>query len=244
MQNYKIEVSYDGAAFSGWQIQDGKNTIQQNLQAAIEKISGEKVAVVGSGRTDAGVSAVKQVANFFMEKEFECDKLVHAINAHLPTQIAVLSAIKVEDGFNARFSAKKKTYAYYFYTSCVRNPLLDKFALKCKPLDVNLMQQACKLLIGEKNFKSFVAANSGKSNFIRTVYSASICKVFDNVYKFEICGNGFLYNMVRIIMGTLIDIGLGKISLEELENIIKAENRSLAGKTVPAKFLILMNLEY
>lgn len=244
MKNYKIIISYVGKNYSGWQIQDGKDTIEGRLMSAIKAVSGEDVVVYGSGRTDAGVRAIGQVASFCMQKEFEPSKLVLALNNHLPSDISVLNAQVVADDFNARFSAKTKTYEYYFYVSPYRNAIFDQFALQVKRADIQKMQQACKFLIGEQDFKSFVAQNSGKTNFVRTVHSAQIEQIEGDLHKFIICGNGFLYNMVRIIMGTLIAVGEGKFQPNDVKQIIAAKDRTKAGKTVPAIGLCLAKVEY
>jgi tRNA pseudouridine38-40 synthase len=244
MQNYRITIQYVGASYSGWQIQDGKATIQGELERAIAEATGEVAAVVGSGRTDAGVSAIGQVANFFLQKSWQPQKLVYAINAHLPADISVLQAEVVSPDFNARFCAKTKTYEYYFYMSNVRQPLLDRFALKTRLLNILAMQEACKYLVGEHDYTSFVARNSGKNNFVRTIYDAKIVQIKDNLYKFVVCGNGFLYNMVRIIVGTLLEIGENKHSPQHMADVIAAKSRPLAGKTVPSIGLFMKQVDY
>ena len=244
MNNYKIVVQYDGKNYSGWQKQDDKQTIQAELERAVHEISGESVEVVGSGRTDAGVSALAQVANFVLEKQFDTKKIVLALNAHLPQDIAVVNAEKVDESFNARFSAKKKTYNYYFYVSCARNPILDRFALQLKSADVDKMKEACQYLVGKNDYKCFVARNSGKTNFIRTIYKADITRVNDNLYCFSITGDGFLYNMVRIIMGTLILVGENKRKPADIKDIIESKDRTKAGKTVSAVGLMLKEVNY
>lgn len=244
MFNYKIIVQYNGEGFSGWQKQQGRQTIQEALESAVLEFSGEQTEVVGSGRTDAGVSAVGQVANFKLAKEYPVQKIVYAMNNYLPESISVLDCEIVAEDFNSRFSAKNKTYHYYFYTSNVRMPLLDKFALKCKPLNTEAMSQACKAVIGTHDFKSFVAARSGKTDFVRTITDCKIEHVQDNIYRLAVSGTGFLYNMVRIIMGTLIMIGEGKRELADMTKIIEAQDRTKAGKTVPPTGLVLAEVKY
>lgn len=244
MKNYKIIVEYNGKNYSGWQQQENKHTIQGELERAIKEVTGETVQVVGSGRTDAGVSAYRQVANFILSKDFGVSKICLALNAHLPEDISVKEAQEVDLSFSARFSAKKKTYHYYFYLSKTRQPIFDGFALQVKKADIQKMQQACEYLIGEHDYESFVARNSGKTNFIRQIFDAKIENVADNLYRFSITGNGFLYNMVRIIVGTLIMIGEGKKAPEDMKQIIDAKDRTVAGKTVPAVGLVLFDVEY
>ncbi len=244
MKNYKMVVQYNGKNYSGWQVQENKQTIQGCLEQAIFNVTAEKVAVVGSGRTDAGVSAIGQVANFFLEQDFEPNKLGRAINAHLPQDIAVLSVEIAPDDFNARFCAKTKTYNYYFYVSQTRMPLLDSYALQIKKANVQDMQKACEYIVGTHNFRSFVARNSGKTSFERTVYDCKIERVDDCLYRLKISGNGFLYNMVRIIMGTLILVGEGKRKPSAMADIILAQDRTKAGKTVEPVGLVLQKVEY
>lgn len=244
MANYKIIVQYDGTNYSGWQIQDGKATIQGCLRKAIFNVTGEDVDVVGSGRTDAGVSAVGQVANFVLKQEFEPNKLGRAINAHLPADIAVQNVEIVDDKFNSRFDAKQKTYHYYFYVSGARKPLYNGFALQVKYANIDAMQAACKHIIGTHDFKSFVARNSGKTDFNRTVFECKIEEVDGCLYRLVITGNGFLYNMVRIVMGTLILVGEGKRTPDAMAHIILAKDRTKAGKTVEPVGLVLNNVTY
>lgn len=244
MKNYKMIVQYNGKNYSGWQVQENKQTIQGCLEQAIFDVTAEKVAVMGSGRTDAGVSAIGQVANFFLEQEFEPNKLGRAINAHLPQDIAVLSVEIAPDGFNSRFCAKTKTYNYYFYVSQTRKPLLDNFALQIKNANVQDMQSACEYIVGTHNFRSFVARNSGKTSFERSVYECKVENVSNDLYRLVISGNGFLYNMVRIIMGTLILVGEGKRKPSAMADIILAQDRTKAGKTVDPVGLVLQKVEY
>ena len=244
MTNYKMIVQYRGTNYSGWQIQENKLTIEGCLKQAIFNVTGQNVDVIGSGRTDAGVSAVGQVANFVLTEDFEPNKLGRAINAHLPDDIAVQSMEIVADDFNSRFDAKQKTYHYYFYVSGMRKPLYHMFALQLKQADVCSMQEACKYIEGTHDFKSFVARNSGKTNFERTVYECKIEQVEGCLYRLVISGNGFLYNMVRIIMGTLILVGEGKRNPSAMADIILAKDRTKAGKTVEPVGLVLHHVKY
>lgn len=244
MSKFKIIVEYLGENYSGWQIQEGKKTIQGEITSAIKSVTGEDVVVSGSGRTDAGVSANAQVASFSISKDITAERLLKALNAKLPNDIAVKSAQIVPADFDARFSAKTKTYNYYFYINQIRSPLKDRFALQVPYADVRLMNDACRYLVGTFDFKSFVARNSGKNNFVRTIYSASVEHIYGDLYVFKICGNGFLYNMVRIIVGTLVSVGQGKLKPTDMATIIAARDRTKAGKTVPAVGLMLSSVEY
>ncbi len=236
-----MKIAYDGSRYCGWQVQDNKITIQGVLENAIFSVTGERISLFASGRTDASVSAICQIAHF------DCDSLksdfVGHLNTVLPEDIRVLSVEKVGDDFNARYDAKRKTYRYYFYTGRVNNPYYDRFASHIKhTLDLGTMQTALKWLNGEHNFKCFCASHSSVKDYVRKVYKATL-KCDNGLYTFEITGNGFLYNMVRIIVGTLIDIGRGKIT-DDIRTIIASQDRNRAGKTAEAKGLVLVNVEY
>lgn len=245
MERYKLTLEYDGTLFSGYQIQPGKRTIQGEIERALEEIYKQKVTTYASGRTDAGVHAYGAVLHFDPPKILKNPKIDEVINGHLPEDIRVKNFEKVDENFDARFSSKKKTYIYKFYLSKFERPLLRNYALQVDDrVDVEKMKQATKYLLGEHDFRSFVARKSGKTNFVRTIYEAEIYKTNENEYAFKITGNGFLYNMVRIIMGTLINIGLGKILPKDMENVIMAKDRSKAGKTVKSGGLYLLKVDY
>ena len=241
----KLVIEYDGLNFSGWQVQEGERTIQGELEKVIESVIGEPVTLYASGRTDAGVSAKAQVAHFDVNIEkFNAFSFLGSVNFFLPSEICVKSAEIVSEDFDARFTAKKKTYRYHFYISRYERPLLSRCLRVNDNVSVEKMKEACKYLIGEHDFSSFVARKSGKTNFVRTIYSADIISLGDGVYALEVCGNGFLYNMVRIIMGTLITVSKQNHSPEEMKNIIVSMSRQKAGKTVSGVPLCLMNVEY
>ena len=241
----KLVIEYDGVGFSGWQIQDGERTIQGELEKVIEKVIGEPITLYASGRTDAGVSAKAQVAHFETNLiKFNAFSFLGSVNFFLPPEICVKSAEVVRDDFDARFTAKRKTYSYKFYISRYNRPLYDRALRVNDNVSVEKMREACKYLIGEHDFSSFVARKSGKTNFVRTIYNACIIDLGDGLYSFEITGNGFLYNMVRIISGTIVDVGLGKIALEDIEDIINSKDRTRAGKTLPPHGLYLVKVEY
>lgn len=245
MERYKLKISYNGKNFSGFQVQPEKRTVQGEIQKVLEFLLGEKVVIFASGRTDSGVSALGQVIHFDTEKEVREAKLLDSLNALLPSDISVLSLEKASKDFDARFSVKKKTYMYFFYISKHTHPIFDDFAVRVNDYaDVSKMKDACKNLIGTFDFKSFVSRKSGKTNFVRTIFDAKIVEVLPNLYAFEITGNGFLYNMVRIIFGTLVMISYKKIEPSDLKNIISLKDRSRAGKTMPAKALVLKDVDY
>lgn len=245
MDRYKIVMQYDGENFKGFQVQPEKRTVQGELERVLTSLLKENVKIYASGRTDSGVSAKAQVAHFDTECTFDEKKMLSSINAFLPEDIAITSLEKVTDEFDARFSAKRKTYQYRFYVSKFELPLYKKTALRVNDyVDIEKMKEGAKYIIGTHDFRSFVASKSGKTDFVRTVYDAKIVKHDDTLYAFEITGNGFLYNMVRILFGTLLMIGYGKRKPEDMEKIIKQEDRQMAGKTMPAHALLLKSVDY
>lgn len=245
MERFKLVVQYDGTEFSGFQIQPEKRTIQGELERVLEFLVGEKVRIYASGRTDTGVSAFAQVCHFDTEKEIDAKKLEVSLNGLLPDDVAVLSVEKVSMDFDSRFTAKKKTYQFRFYVSRYELPLLERSAVRINDYaDVKMMNEACKFLIGTYDFSSFVAAKSGKTDFVRTIYDAKIVEIGDGIFAFEVTGNGFLYNMVRIIFGTLLKVAYGKMKPEEMKAVIEAKDRKKAGKTMPAKGLLMKSVVY
>ena len=245
MSRIKLTIEYDGTLFSGYQVQPNKRTVQSELENALEKIYNEKVETLSSGRTDAGVHALGAVVHFDEPKVIKNRFFADSINAYLPDDVKVINAEEVDEDFDARFLAKTKTYQYKFYLSRCERPLYKNRALRVnEEVDVDKMKQALKYLLGEHDFSSFVARKSGKTNFVRTIYSAEIFETNNKEYTFEISGNGFLYNMVRIIMGTLLKVGEGKIKPEDMKTIIENKNRQTAGNTMPAHALYLIKVEY
>lgn len=245
MNRIKLTIEYDGTNFCGYQVQPGKRTIQSELEKAIESIYNQKIVSYSSGRTDAGVHAYGAVVHYDEPKELKNKRIKDSLNAYLPSDIKVTDAEIVNESFDARFDAKTKTYAYKFYLSRTERPLMFNRALRVNEnVNIEKMKEACKYFIGEHDFTSFVARKSGKTNFVRTVYSCDIVETAKNEYELIISGNGFLYNMVRIIMGTLIFVGEGKYESKYVKEIIDGKNRALAGKTVASYGLYLMKVEY
>ena len=218
---------YDGAPFCGWQVQKSNGTdsslrsIQGEVEDAVFKLTGERAPVTGSGRTDAGVHALGQVASFSLSREFDLSKIVSGLNFYLPEEIRVEGAEAAPDGFNARFDAKNKTYLYKMYSAPVDNPLLKGRALRVWGLDLSAMQAAAALFKGTHDFKCFMSTGSGAKTTVRTVYKSILHLAesdgFSPEISFEINANGFLYNMVRKITGALLSIGAGKRSLESVQ---------------------------
>lgn len=245
MGRIKLTIEYDGSNFSGYQEQPEKRTVQSVLELALKSIYGLEVKTFSSGRTDSGVHAFGAVVHYDEPRELKNKRIADSLNAFLPHDVKVIEAKIVDDDFDARFMAKKKTYGYKFYLSRCERPLYVGRALRLnEETDVELMKEACKYFIGEHDFTSFVARKSGKTNFVRTIYSAQIIETGKNEYMFKICGNGFLYNMVRIIVGTLVNVGYKRISPNQVKHIIDAKDRSLSGKTMPPEGLYLLSVEY
>jgi tRNA pseudouridine38-40 synthase len=211
----------------------------------VEQVTCEKVRVTGSGRTDAGVHAKGQVAHFTTDKEsIPPQQFVKALNAHLPEDIRVLCSERVDDSFDACRGAKRKTYKYSTYISQTNLPLKDRYAVKLdRELNVNAVKECAKLFVGEHDFKGFCASGSSVKTTVRTIYDLSV-DVNGEDLTFTITGNGFLYNMVRIIVGTLIKVGEGKATKTDVENMLLNGERALGGKTLPARALCLEKVEY
>lgn len=245
MERIKFNVQYDGKNFCGWQVQPKGRSVQGELEEKLGFLLGEKVRVYASGRTDAGVSAISQVCHFDTEKNVTPERLKNSLNALLPNDVAVTQMSHAPEGFDARFSVKQKTYQYRFYVSRNTLPLFIDRALRVNDYaDVSLMNDACKYFVGTHDFSSFVARKSGKTDFVRTIYDCKIVELGDGLLALEITGNGFLYNMVRIIFGTILQVGYKKIAPEGVKDIISAKTRVKAGKTMPAYALFLKNVEY
>lgn len=240
----KLTVSYDGTDFAGWQKQNNLITVQGALEEAIEKITGEKTSVTGSGRTDAGVHAIGQVASFKTNSTIPPDKFAVALNTALPTGVKVLKSERADDDFNARRNAKVKTYRYSIYNSDVEEPLKERYKSRVYgKLDLEKMRAAAKLLEGEHDFKAFAASGYSAKTTVRTIYSFEI-KNDGEDYDFYVTGSGFLYNMVRILAGTVILVGAGKIGSEEIPRAFETGKRHKDVKTMPPKGLCLMKVEY
>lgn len=241
---YKITVSYLGANYCGWQNQKNGISVQEVLEKAFEKLFQKKTTLHASGRTDAGVHAEGQVAHFDMQTSIPPDKIPYAINTFLPDDIRVLSCEVADENFHARFSAKRKTYEYRMYLSPHINPLKNITAEQViGELDLDAMRKAAKFIEGTHDFKCFEASGSKIIDTCRTVYAVEISDDQNDIV-ISVTGNGFLYNMVRIIAGTLVDVGRGKIAPEDILDIISKKDRTLAGKTLPAKGLCLKAVDY
>lgn len=243
---YKLTISYDGSDFYGFQRQRGLISVQQCLEEALSTKLNAPVTTVCAGRTDAGVHALGQVVHFDSNQILPAD-FGFRLNPLLPESIAVLSCKQVPDTFHARFSAKKKTYRYDIYMSKIHAPLKRRYAHICVyDLNVENMKKACACLAGEHDFRSFALAESvrGKST-VRTIYDVHIEEgEGGKLLSLFVTGNGFLHNMVRAIAGTLIDVGRGRFSPEDMRSILESRDRRRAGKTVEGCGLFLVSVEY
>jgi tRNA pseudouridine38-40 synthase len=243
MRNIKITIQYNGKNYCGWQKQNNSPGIQGTIEKAIFDITREEVKITGSGRTDAGVHALGQVANFKTNSQIPVDRIPNALNAKLPKDISIVKAEEVDEDFHSRYSAKKKTYRYQIYNSLYRSPIYADISYPVKyDLDIDKMKKEAKSLIGTYDFKGFMSSGSSVIDTVRTIYNIEVSKSEDLII-IEIEGNGFLYNMVRIIAGTLVDIGRGRIT-ENMSTIIKSKSRSMAGHTAPAHGLFLKKVDY
>jgi tRNA pseudouridine38-40 synthase len=234
-------VEYDGTDFKGFQLQGSKRTAQGELERALHKITGEKIRVVGAGRTDTGVHATGQGVHFDTEWNKSPEILQRALNAVLPTDIAIRSLMETPKDFSARFSARSRSYRYTILNQSIRSPLASRYALIVpEPLDVAAMNAAAQCLIGEKDFGAFGTPPRG-DNTVRQVYRAQVERAGERVL-IEIEANAFLYRMVRRIVGTLLRVGKGSMSIDEFRHVIAKERR--AGESVPPQGLCLIAVKY
>lgn len=255
---YRAVISYYGANYIGWQRQLNGLSVQEVLEKALEKTFGAPTSATASGRTDAGVHALGQVVHFDADTSIPTDKIPFAVNTHLPDDVSMLSCEIAPENFNARFSAKRKTYCYKIYVSKHRLPVLElDHEHITYPLDLDKIEQAAKIIEGTHDFKCFEASGSVVKNTVRTVYSVDVAtrhfdnatvradgKFFDGELSISVTGNGFLYNMVRIIAGTLVYVGIGKLTPQDVSRILETGDRKAAGKTLGAKGLTLMSVQY
>ena len=244
-KNIKIVLEYDGSRYDGWQKQGNTdNTIQGKLEAILERMYGQYVEIHGSGRTDAGVHAFGQVANFHASESFSLEEMKSTLNEYLSKDIRVLKVETVDERFHARLTARAKTYEYRIDNGEVADVFQRKYVMREEnPLDLEVMREAAGYLIGTHDFKSFCANKKMKKSTVRTIYSIVIEKK-DGMVSIRYNGNGFLYNMVRILSGTLIEVGRGIRKPEEIQAIINAQDRGAAGFTAPAQGLYLVEVEY
>jgi len=250
MRNLKVVLAYDGSDFSGWQVQPDRETIQGTLASAIGRITGEKVLPQGSGRTDAGVHALAQVASLMTASPIPAENLAKALNDILPPSIRVLEVAEVPSDFHARKSALAKTYNYRIYRGPVCPPFLARYVWHYPyPLDEGAMEVAARLIVGEHDFTSFAAVDPERGREEESI--SNVRKIFASTWKIEgdefvyhVSGSGFLHHMVRNLVGTFLLVGKGTLTPPDVAGILRARNRSLGGATAPASGLFLVDVKY
>ncbi len=240
----KLIIEYDGTNYCGWQRQPNGVTVQETLEKELFKITGETITLHGSGRTDSGVHALGQVAHFDTSSRIPPEKFAYALNAGLPRDIRVQDSRRVEDDFHARFSAAAKHYRYNIRLAPHAGALHRNFELHVHDaLDILAMQEAAKLVIGTHDFASFVSSGSAVEDTVRQIHRSEL-SCLDRLLNYDIIGNGFLYNMVRIIVGTLLHIGRKGLAPGHMQDVLAAKNRAAAADTAPAEGLVLMEVFY
>ncbi len=243
MRNIKIVVEYDGTEFVGWQRQANGRSVQEEIETVLRSVTDEFVTIVGAGRTDAGVHARGQVANFKIESPIAATDLYRALNGLLRDDIVVHSAVEVPENFSARYSARERSYRYF--VSRKPTAIQRKYCWQLSyPLNVALMNEAGALIVRTKDFQSFCKVNSGVENYLCSVVQAEWNKPSDSEIVFSIRANRFLHGMVRALVGTIVDVGREFITLQEFKEIIEAKNRSEAGMAAPPQGLFLEEVLY
>ena len=244
MRRIKLVVAYDGTNYCGFQVQNNGPTIEGELNRVLSELFGEDIRVIGASRTDSGVHAYCNVAVFDTGARMPAEKMIYAINQRLPEDIRVQSSCEVSQDFHPRHTDTRKTYEYRIYNTGVQNPMKRHYALwDYHKLNVDRMKEAAAYLVGEHDFKSFCSADTQVESTVRTIYDLSVTQKGEDI-TISVCGNGFLYNMVRIIAGTLLEVGKGKIEPNEMGEIIAAMDRQAAGPTAPAHGLALVKYEF
>ena len=243
MNRYFVEFAYDGTDYHGWQIQPNGNSVQEELQKALSTILRQTVSVVGAGRTDTGVHARRMMAHFEVANDVDCTQLTYKLNRLLPRDISVYSVYPVAADMHARFSATLRTYHYYIHTR--KNPFLRKYSCEMHyALDFKLMNEAASRLLKVKDFGSFCKAHSDNKTNLCDVTEAVWVQDADDSWHFRISANRFLRNMVRAVVGTLIEVGRHRLTLEQFDEVVASGNRSSAGESMPGNALFLEDVKY
>jgi tRNA pseudouridine38-40 synthase len=245
MRNIKMTIEYDGSRYKGFQrLKDNDMTIQGKIESVLSKMTEENIEIIGSGRTDMGVHAYGQVVNFKTLSDKSIEKMQKYLYDYLPEDIVIRKIEEVEPRFHSRYNAKSKIYLYRIDNNKYHSVFNRKYSYHVdKKLNIELMKEASKYLIGEHDFTSFASSKSKKKSNVREIYSIDI-QLNENMIDIFIEGNGFLYNMVRIISGALIDVGLGKKTPEDIKNMLEVKNRAMASDTAPSKGLFLYKVKY
>ena len=244
MRRIKLTVAYDGTSYHGWQFQPGSPTIEGELNRHLSELFREEITVIGASRTDSGVHALCNVAVFDTKARIPAERVAYALNQRLPEDIRIRKSEEVAADFHPRKQATRKTYEYKILNEEFSNPVERLYAhFTYVPLDEKKMQEAAKYLIGEHDFQSFCAAGSTAETTVRTIYDITVERK-DTMISIKVTGNGFLYNMVRIIAGTLMEVGKGRFTPEQVKEILGARDRTKAGPTAPAKGLMLYEYRF
>ena len=248
MPHFKITIAYDGTDYVGWQRQVAGVSIQGAVEDALRQFDDRDVLVAGAGRTDAGVHATGQVASFSLDRAIDAATVVRALNAKLPADIRVMSAVEARDGFHARFDARSKTYRYRIWNGEVLPPFERRYVWHVPgPLDREAMSAAAQLINGKHDFAAFQGAGSDAATTERTIFQSAIRipqSGMPHMIYFDICGDGFLRHMVRAIVGSLVDVGRGRHAPDWIAQVIASRDRAAAGRSAPASGLFLMSVEY
>lgn len=245
MRNIKLNIQYDGTRYKGWQrLGNEENTIQSKIERVLSELTSEEINLIASGRTDAGVHAYNQVANFKTNSEISNSMLIDYCYKYLPLDIVIKNAQDVNENFHSRYNIKRKIYTYKIYNDNLHDVFKRKFYYHIKDkLNVENMKKASSIFIGEHDFQSFTALKSKKKSTVREIYSINIQQQ-NNDIEIEFVGNGFLHKMVRILTGSLVEVGLERMTQEEIYNIMLKKDRSLAQPTAPAHGLFLKDVVY
>ena len=243
MQRYFVYIKYDGTAYHGWQVQPNANSVQAELQKALSTVLRQEIAVTGAGRTDTGVHARMMVAHFDTDMDIDCKQLVYRLNRILPRDISADRMLPVSSDMHARFSALSRTYHYYIHTH--KDPFMRAYSCQMHyDLDYGLMNKAAALLLRNSDFASFCKSNSDAKTTICKVTEARWIKDGEYQWHFVITADRFLRNMVRAVVGTLVEVGRGRLSLHDFQQVVEGHNRSAAGESMPVNALFLENIEY
>ena len=244
MRNVRLDLCYDGTRYKGWQrLQNNDNTIQSKLETALSRILGEPIEITGSGRTDAGTHAKLQVANFHCQSDMSCEEILSQLRRYLPEDIGIYSCKNVSPRFHSRLNAKTKTYQYHIWNADKPCVFLRKYVhIDPRPVDLELMRQAAEQFVGQHDFSAFCANKNMKKSTVRYIESFTITQDGDSLY-FTVTGNGFLHHMVRIMVGTLLEVGRGERAADSIVSLFGAE-RAMAGELIPSSGLTLMEVTY
>ncbi len=245
MKNFRMQIQYDGGRYKGWQrLGSGSDTIQGKIEGVLSQLAGENIEIIGSSRTDAGVHAFSQIANFVMYKELPAEEIMTYVNKYLPQDISIIEVAEVPSDFHARYYVKQKTYLYKIWNKEYPNPFMRKYSMHVgRRLDIDKMRKSSGYFIGSHDFTAFSNAKSKKKSMVREIYSINM-EEKEGMLEIRFCGNGFLYNMVRKLVGTLIAVGLGEIDGESIPDIIASKDRSNVPYIADACGLYLESVEF